>query len=56
MTTMKALFTGTIGAAPAVINCIGDALSPLGVTDVAMPASPMRAWSTIQAAESGGAK
>ena len=31
---------GTIGAAPAVINAIVDALSPLGVTDVAMPAHP----------------
>ncbi len=47
---------GTIGAAPAVINAIVDALSHLGVTDVEMPASPMRVWSTIQAAKSGGAK
>jgi aerobic carbon-monoxide dehydrogenase large subunit len=41
---------GTIGAAPAVINAIVDALSGLGVTDMVMPASPMRVWSTIQAA------
>jgi carbon-monoxide dehydrogenase large subunit len=41
---------GTIGAAPAVINAIVDALSGLGVTDIVMPASPMRVWSTIQAA------
>ena len=51
---------GTIGAAPAVMNAVVDALSHLGVTDVAMPASPMRVWSTIQAAksasQSGGAK
>ncbi len=53
---------GTIGAAPAVINAVVDALSHLGVTDIAMPASPMRVWSTIQAAKSakppmsGGAK
>jgi len=47
---------GTIGAAPAVMNAVVDALSHLGVTDVAMPASPMRVWSTIQAAKSGGAK
>ena len=26
------------------------------VTDVEMPASPVRVWSTIQAAKSGGAK
>ncbi len=53
---------GTIGAAPAVINAVVDALSHLGVTDMLMPASPMRVWSTIQAAKSassemsGGAK
>jgi aerobic carbon-monoxide dehydrogenase large subunit len=46
---------GTIGAAPAVINAIVDALSDLGVTDVAMPASPQRVWAAIQAAK-GGAK
>ena len=33
---------GTIGAAPAVMNAVVDALSHLGVTDVAMPASPLR--------------
>ena len=44
---------GTIGAAPAVINAIVDALSPLGVHDVAMPASPKRVWETIQAATGG---
>ncbi len=41
---------GTIGAAPAVINAIVDALSGLGVTDVVMPASPLTVWNTIQAA------
>ena len=45
---------GTIGAAPAVINAIVDALSDLGVRDIAMPASPQRVWSTINAARSGG--
>ncbi|HET7654678.1 MAG TPA: hypothetical protein VFK42_16705, partial [Acidimicrobiales bacterium] len=42
---------GTIASTPAVINAICDALSPLGVTDVQMPASPMRVWSTIQEAK-----
>ncbi len=46
---------GTIGAAPAVINAIVDALSGLGVRDVLMPASPNTVWKTIQAA-SGGSK
>jgi len=41
---------GTIGAAPAVINAIVDALSGLGVNDVPMPASPQTVWKTIQAA------
>jgi aerobic carbon-monoxide dehydrogenase large subunit len=38
---------GTIGSAPAVINAIVDALGHLGVTDMEMPASPERVWSTI---------
>jgi carbon-monoxide dehydrogenase large subunit len=41
---------GTIGAAPAVINAICDALSGLGVTDVPMPASPQNVWKAIQEA------
>jgi carbon-monoxide dehydrogenase large subunit len=41
---------GTIASTPAVINAICDALAPLGVTDMQMPASPMRVWSTIQEA------
>jgi aerobic carbon-monoxide dehydrogenase large subunit len=46
---------GTIGAAPAVINAVVDALAHLGVTDIAMPASPKRVWETIQAARGGNA-
>ena len=46
---------GTIGAAPAVINAIVDALSGLGVTDVPMPASPQNVWKAIQAASNQGA-
>ena len=42
---------GTIGAAPAVINAIVDALSGLGVTDMPMPASPQTVWKTIQSAQ-----
>jgi carbon-monoxide dehydrogenase large subunit len=47
---------GTIASTPAVVNAIVDALSPLGVTDVRMPASPQRVWSTIQEAKSHAAK
>lgn len=42
---------GTIGAPPAVINSVLDALSPLGVTHIDMPASPWRVWQAIQDAE-----
>jgi carbon-monoxide dehydrogenase large subunit len=41
---------GTIGAAPAVINAVVDALSSLGVTNVPMPASPHNVWKAIQGA------
>jgi carbon-monoxide dehydrogenase large subunit len=43
--------TGTIAAAPAVINAVVDALSHLGVTDVQMPATPERVWNAIQEAK-----
>jgi aerobic carbon-monoxide dehydrogenase large subunit len=39
---------GTIGATPAVINAILDALAPLGVRDVPMPATSERVWRAIQ--------
>jgi len=41
---------GAIGATPAVINAVVDALAHLGVRDVPMPASPHSVWRTIQAA------
>ena len=41
---------GTIGAAPAVINAVVDALSHLGVRDMPMPASPNTVWAAIQSA------
>jgi carbon-monoxide dehydrogenase large subunit len=48
---------GTIGAAPAVINAVVDALSHLGVRDMPMPASPHTVWKAINAAiAAGGSK
>ena len=44
--------TGTIAAAPAVINAVLDALSHLGVKDIQMPATPERVWRAIQEAKS----
>ncbi|MBX6368391.1 MAG: xanthine dehydrogenase family protein molybdopterin-binding subunit [Rhodospirillales bacterium] len=40
---------GAIGSPGAVMNAIVDALSPLGVKHIDMPASPRRIWETIQA-------
>jgi aerobic carbon-monoxide dehydrogenase large subunit len=42
---------GAIGAPAAVINAIIDALSPFGVRDIEMPATPQRVWRAIQAAK-----
>jgi carbon-monoxide dehydrogenase large subunit len=42
---------GAIGAPPAVINAVLDALRPLGVKDIDMPASPARVWEAIQSAK-----
>jgi carbon-monoxide dehydrogenase large subunit len=47
--------SGTIGAPPTVINAIIDALAPLGVAAIDMPATPLRVWETIQQARSGTA-
>ena len=41
---------GTIGAPITVMNAIFDALKPIGVTDLSMPATPTKIWSAIQAA------
>ena len=43
--------TGTIAAAPAVINAVLDALSYLGVTDIGLPATPERVWRAIEEAK-----
>jgi len=45
---------GTIASTPAVINAVIDALKPLGVTDMRMPASPERVWRAIQEAKASG--
>ena len=41
---------GTIASTPAVINAVVDALRPLGVNDVLMPASPKNVFKAIQEA------
>jgi carbon-monoxide dehydrogenase large subunit len=42
---------GAIGSPPAVINAVLDALRPLGVKDLDMPASPARVWQAIESAK-----
>lgn len=46
---------GAIGAPPAVIEAIIDALTALGVTNIDMPATPQRVWQAIQAARKDSA-
>jgi carbon-monoxide dehydrogenase large subunit len=38
---------GTIGASPAMVNSVVDALSPLGVRHLDMPMTPERLWKVI---------
>ncbi len=40
---------GATGAPPAVIGAILDALKPLGIEHIDMPATPARVWAAIQA-------
>jgi carbon-monoxide dehydrogenase large subunit len=47
---------GAIASPPAVINAVVDALSPLGVTDITMPATPQKVWQAIQAAQTKAAE
>jgi carbon-monoxide dehydrogenase large subunit len=39
---------GTVASTPTVMNAILDALAPLGVIDVPMPATPERIWHAIR--------
>ncbi len=42
---------GCVGAPPAVMNALLDALAPLGVEQLDMPATPHRVWQAIRAAQ-----
>ncbi|RAH99255.1 carbon monoxide dehydrogenase [Acuticoccus sediminis] len=42
--------SGTVGAPPAVMSALLDALRPLGVETLDMPATPDRVWAALQAA------
>jgi aerobic carbon-monoxide dehydrogenase large subunit len=44
---------GATGAPPAVISAILDALRPLGIEHIDMPATPNKIWYAIQGARAG---
>jgi carbon-monoxide dehydrogenase large subunit len=46
---------GCAGSLPSVMNAVVDALSPLGVKHINMPATPERIWRTIQEAKTAAA-
>ena len=45
---------GTVGALPATINAVVDALRPLGIRTIDMPATPQRIWKAIAEACANG--
>ncbi len=45
---------GTIGATPAVVNAVMDALKPFGIRHIDMPLKPEKVWRAIQAAKQAG--
>ena len=44
---------GTTAAPAAIISGVVDALSPYGVDDIEMPATPYRIWQAIERHKSG---
>ena len=44
---------GCVGALPAVMNAVNDALAPLGIRHFEMPATPERLWQAIASATNG---
>jgi aerobic carbon-monoxide dehydrogenase large subunit len=44
---------GNVGALAAIMNAVVDALAPLGITHLDMPATPEKIWRAIRAAQTG---
>jgi aerobic carbon-monoxide dehydrogenase large subunit len=44
---------GTVGALPAIVNAVLDALAPLGVNHIEMPTTSQRIWQAMQAVAAG---
>lgn len=47
---------GTIGATPALVNAVVDALSPFGITHVDLPMKREKIWRSIQAGKAAAGK
>ena len=47
---------GTVGALPCVINAVVDALAPLGIRHIDMPATSERIWRAIREAKDSGGR
>ncbi|HEV7236091.1 MAG TPA: molybdopterin cofactor-binding domain-containing protein, partial [Ktedonobacteraceae bacterium] len=45
--------SGCIGAPPAIVNAVLDALAPLGIKTIDMPLRPEKIWVLMQAAQQG---
>lgn len=45
---------GTIGATPAIVNAVCDALRPLGIAHIDMPLRPEKVWRAMQKAKAAG--
>ena len=41
--------SGTLGAPPAIVNAVVDALAHVGVQHIDMPLTPSRIWQTLEA-------
>jgi len=44
---------GTVGALPAIVNAVLDALAPLGVMHIEMPTTSQRIWQAIAGVHPG---
>jgi carbon-monoxide dehydrogenase large subunit len=42
---------GNVGALAAIMNAVVDALNPLGVTHLDMPATPEKVWRAVRAVQ-----
>jgi len=42
---------GNVGALAAIMNAMVDALSPMGITHIDMPATPQKVWRAIREAK-----